>query len=252
MSQEKLVSIIMPAYNADRSIRNSIDSVLSQTYPTWELLIVNDCSKDNSAKIAQEYCDKDTRIKLFHNGVNSGPAITRNDAINRAKGRFIAFLDSDDIWLPGKLEKQIGTMLECAYSFTYTSYHRISEDGTVPGRRIGVPDQLDYAKLLRNTAIVTSSVVIDINAIGGVQMKNTYYDDFACWLEIMKRGFVAYGIDDDLVAYRISTASISRNKINSAIQVWNTYRTIEGLGILNSAYYFTGYALKAIQKYYKF
>ena len=252
MNEQNLVSIIMPAYNSEKFIRDGIESVLSQSYKNWELLIVNDCSQDNTARIVNEYSVTDNRIKLFHNEKNSGPAITRNNAINRAKGRFIAFLDSDDIWLPEKLTTQIGLMLKEGYSFTYTDYHRISEDGLVEGIRISVPKQLNYFQLLRNTAITTSTVILDIDAVGKIQMKETYYDDFTCWLELMKRGIVAQSISEDLLKYRVASSSVSRNKINSAIQVWNTYRSIEGLGFLTSIWCFTGYALNALQKYNKF
>ncbi len=252
MSQQNLVSIIMPAYNAEKFIHDGIESVLSQTYQEWELLIVNDCSQDSTAKIVEKYCAQDDRIRFYHNGKNSGPAITRNNAISRAKGKFIAFLDSDDIWLPDKLDKQINVMVGKGYMFTYTGYHRISEDRMISGRQINVPEQLDYSQLLRNTAIVTSSVVLDIDAVGKIKMKNTYYDDYACWLDIMKRGIVAHRINEDLVEYRVASSSVSRNKINSAIQVWKTYRNIEGLGFVTSAWCFTGYALNALQKYKKF
>ena len=249
---EPLVSIVMPSYNAEKFICEGIESVLSQTYKNWELLIVNDCSKDNTAKVVTEYSIKDDRIKLFNNENNSGPAITRNNALNRAKGRFIAFLDSDDVWLPEKLEIQISVMLEKGYVFTYTDYHRISENGMVSGRRINVPNSLSYFQLLRNTAITTSTVILDIDAIGKVKMKETYYDDFTCWLEVMKRGFTAYRVNENLLKYRVASSSVSRNKINSAIQVWNTYRSIEGLGLLISIWCFTGYALNALKKYNKF
>jgi len=252
MNHGNLVSIIMPAYNSEKFICSGIKSVLLQTYQDWELLIVNDCSQDNTSVIVQKYCHQDSRIKLFHNEKNSGPAMTRNNAINRANGRFIAFLDSDDIWLPQKLDKQVGAMLEKGSVFTYTGYHRISEDGMVTGRFISVPPHLNYSQLLRNTAILTSSVVLDTYAIGKIQMKNTYYDDYACWLEILKRGYLAHSIDADLVEYRVASLSVSRNKINSAKQVWNTYRSVERLGPIASAWCFAGYMLNAIQKYKKF
>jgi len=234
MGEKNLISIIMPAYNSESFIHESIESVLSQTHKDWELLMGNDCSKDNTPKIVAEYSVKDDRIKLFNNEKNSGPAITRNNAINRAKGRFLAFLDSDDVWLPEKLEIQISMMLEKGYVFTYTDYHRISENGMMSGGRINVPDNLSYFQLLRNTAITTSTVVLDIDAVGMIKMKETYYDDFTCWLEVMKRGFAAYRVNKDLLKYRVASSSVSRNKINSAIQVWKTYRAIEGLSLITS------------------
>ena len=252
MNQQNLVSIIMPAYNAEKFICEGIESVLSQTYKNWELLVVNDCSQDNTATVVNEYCVFDDRVKLFNNEKNSGPAITRNNAINRAKGRFLAFLDSDDVWLPEKLEIQISMMLEKGYVFTYTDYHRISENGMVSGRRINVPDNLSYFQLLRNTAITTSTVILDIDAVGMIKMKETYYDDFTCWLEVMKRGFTAYRINEDLLKYRVASSSVSRNKLNSVIQVWKTYRTIERLGLITSVWCFSGYVLNALKKYKSF
>lgn len=252
MNQQDLVSIIMPAYNSDKFISESIESVLSQTYNNWELLIVDDCSQDSTTKIINEYCVKDKRVKLFQNNKNSGPAVTRNNAINQANGRFIAFLDSDDIWLPEKLALQIKLMQKEQYSFTYTGYHRISEDSQSEGRIIKVPKQLNYFQLLRNTAITTSTVVIDIETAGKIQMKETYYDDFACWLEVMNRGIVAYGINEDLLKYRVASSSVSRNKINSVKQVWNAYRSVEGLSFIFSVWCFFGYALNALKKYKNF
>ncbi len=252
MISDSMVSIITPAFRAGRFIAETIESVQAQTYRNWEMIIVDDCSPDDTAKIVEKYSKEDIRVKLFYNEVNLGPAMTRNNAINRAHGRFIAFLDSDDIWLPEKLEKQVGAMQEKGSVFTYTGYHRISEDGMVAGRQISVPAQLNYAQLLRNTAIVTSSVVIDVDAVGKIHMKNTYYDDYACWLEVMKRGYLAHSIDEDLVKYRVASSSVSRNKINSAIQVWKTYRSVEELGLVTSMYCFTSYVLHAIQKYKKF
>ena len=247
-----LVSVVMPAYNAEKFIDAAIESVISQTYQNWELLVINDCSRDDTDKIVEKYCYQDSRIKFFSNEENSGPAMSRNNAINRANGRFIAFLDSDDIWSPEKLDKQVGAMIEKRYTFTYTCYHRISEDGIVEGRRISVPEQMNYSQLLRNTAIVTSSVVLDIDAVGKIQMKNTYYDDYACWLEVLKKGGGAHRINEDLVAYRVASSSVSRNKVNSAIQVWDTYRNVEGLGLITSVWCFASYVLHALQKYKRF
>ena len=252
MKSENTVSIIMPAYNAEQFISDAIDSVLAQTHQDWELLIVNDCSQDNTDKVVEAYCARDERIKFFSNEINSGPAKTRNNAINRAVGRFIAFLDSDDAWSPKKLELQLRVMIENGFVFTYTGYHRISEDGLVSGVPIPVPSTLNYSQLLKKTAIVTSSVVLDLAAIGKIQMKDTYYDDFACWLEIMSNGTLAHGVDDDLVAYRVATLSVSRNKVNSAIQVWSAYRDVEGLGLLKSVWCFIHYAVNALHKYKQF
>ena len=252
MSKKELISIIMPAFNAERFIAESIKSVLSQTNNNWELLIVDDCSQDNTVNVVKEYLEKDARIKLYSNDKSSGPALTRNNAINHASGRFMAFLDADDIWLPEKLELQIDIMLKKGYAFTYTDYHRFSENGTITGHRITTPNNLNYIQLLRNTAIATSTVILDVQKVGEIKMKQTYYDDFVCWLEIMKRGHDAYRINEDLMEYRVTTSSVSRNKINSAKQVWNTYRSVEKLGLFFSVWCFIGYAQNAFIKYRTF
>lgn len=248
----KKVSIIMPAYNAGKFIGDSIESVLEQAYQDWELLIVNDCSQDNTEKVVEAYCVEDGRIKYFSNKTNIGPAMTRNNAIKQAGGRYVAFLDSDDVWSPMKLEMQLSKMIENSFVFTYTDYHRMSENGLVNGKRINVPSKLNYSQLLKNTAIVTSSVVLDIDRIGPIQMKNVYLDDFACWLEVMKRGYKAHRVDEDLVAYRIATSSMSRNKVNSAVQVWHIYRNVENFGFLKSAWCLVNYAMNALYKYKRF
>jgi len=250
-NKDDLVSIIMPAYNASRYLPDAIESVLAQTHENWELLIVDDCSKDSSVEVIRRYRERDSRVKLLLNKQNLGPALSRNYAIKNANGRYIAFLDSDDIWSSDKLNIQLKVMNNYRHSFTYTSYHRISEDGKAAGKKIDVPNKLNYRQLLKNTAIVTSSVVLDISRIGTIQMKRTYYDDFACWLEVLKKGVTAYGIDKDLVCYRVTSASVSRNKLRSAMHVWNTYRTVEELNILTSISCFLGYAYNATKKYLK-
>ncbi len=252
MEFEPLVSIITPAFNAERYIVETINSVINQTYKNWELIIVDDKSSDQTVAIIKKIAKKDNRIKLIEHLHNSGPAIARNTALSFSKGDYIAFLDSDDLWLKNKLENQIKIMLENKYCFTYTSYKRISFDGSVIGHQIVIPDSLSYHKLLKNTAIATSTVIINKNIIGDFTMKNTYYDDFACWLEILKKGCSAIGINQDLVRYRVVNNSVSRDKLHSAKMVWRAYREIERLGILYSVWCFLNYSINAFMKYRKF
>lgn len=184
MENKGLVSIVMPSYNSEKYIKDSIESVLNQTYPFWELLIVDDCSMDKTVDIIK--CFKDERIKLFQNEVNSGAALSRNWALREAKGKWIAFLDSDDLWLPTKLEEQIGFMVTNNYGFSYTDY-RISNDGVLTNRIITAPNKMTFRKIKRYCYVATLTVMYNSEKIGLIQigdiMKN---NDYAMWLKALK------------------------------------------------------------------
>lgn len=248
----ELVSIVTPAYNSGRFIAATVKSVCEQTYPDWEMLIADDCSSDNTVDIVNEVAKADPRVQLLVGEQNGGPAVARNRALEVARGRYIAFLDSDDIWLPDKLERQLAFMRDMAAPLSCTSYRRISEDGRRIGRQVPVPMRLTYQDLLRNTAILTSSVIVDRKLTGDFRMRSTYYDDYALWLELLKRGAVAYGLNEDLVRYRIVAGSVSRGKMKSALMVWKTYREIESLSLFRAALAFAGYAWNAQRKYLRF
>jgi teichuronic acid biosynthesis glycosyltransferase TuaG len=247
-----LVSIITPSYNANRFISSTVASVQQQTYQNWEMIIVDDCSRDNTARTVQQLMRADPRIRLIQQRVNSGPAAARDVGIELARGRYVAFLDSDDLWLPQKLERQLSFMWTMTAAFSFTQFRRISQTGESCGRVIPIPAQLDYYGLLKNTAIATSTVLIDRDQTGPFRMKKTYYDDFVLWLELTKRGFLAYGLREDLMRYRIVGQSVSRNKVNSVKWVWRTYREIEGFNRLRSSWYLANYAFNAIRKYARF
>ena len=240
-------SIIMPAYNSARFIGASIESVLAQTYTDWELLIVDDCSKDNTAEIVDAF--KDPRIHYQRNAHNIGAAETRNQALKIAKGRYIAFLDSDDLWTPDKLEKQIAFMQEHGYAFTFSDYRIMNEDGIWTGKSLHMPASLSYHQYLRNTAIGCLTVVIDKSKTGDFLMPNIKSShDMALWLLIMKRGFKAYAIHEYLAFYRLVSTSNTSKKYKAAQDVWRVYRNVEHLSLCYSAFCFCGYALHAILK----
>jgi len=246
-SSDAMVSIITPAYNAASVIRATIDSVQAQTHSNWEMLIAEDCGPDDTRNIVRALSRGDSRIKLIEMHQNGGPAMARNRALARAKGRWIAFLDSDDLWLPNKLERQLEfhrSVPDAVLSFT--GFRRISADAATTGLYIPVPSRMTYRQLLGNTAIATSSVIVDRRKSGPFTMRKTYYDDFACWLSLIKDGGIAAGLDEDLMRYRVMEASVSRDKRNSAAQVWNAYRRIEKLGPIESAWYFSQYAVRAV------
>lgn len=249
MEDYGLVSIIMPSYNASRFIAESIKSVLAQTYQNWELLITDDCSKDSSIEVVARIVGKDRCIKLFPLLQNVGAAAARNVAIEHAKGQYIAFLDSDDVWEPEKLEKHLTFMKQNKYAFTYSEYYVMEEDGRRTKSIIHIPTSLSYYQYLQNTIIGCLTVVIDRSIVGDFRMpliKSSH--DMALWLLIMKRGYKAYGIKEVLAGYRLVSTSNTAKKWKAAKDVWRVYRKIEHLSVLFSAFCFCGYAFNAVFK----
>ena len=246
---DNLVSIITPVYNAERFLRQTIESVLSQDYKEWEMILVDDCSKDQSESIIKSYIEKDNRIKYIKLKVNSGAAVSRNTAIENAKGRYIAFLDSDDVWTSNKLKVQIEFMKKNNVGFTFSDYKVMTEEGVEIDRFIRVPKLIDYKGYLKNTIIGCLTVVVDRKICGDFFMVNIRKNqDMATWLKILKRGHKAYGINECLGVYRLVDGSISNNKIKAAKSVWRTYREIEKLNVMISLYYFIGYSYNAVKK----
>ena len=246
---DNLVSIITPVYNAERFIEDTINSVINQEYKNWEMILVDDCSTDNSENIIRKYIKRDTRIKYIKLEKNSGAAISRNTAIKNAKGRYIAFLDSDDIWTSNKLKVQIDFMKKNNIGFSFSSYEVMNENGQLINRTINVPEKISYKEYLKNTIIGCLTVVVDRKICGEFEMINIRKNqDMATWLSILKRGNSAYGINEKLGVYRIVGGSISNNKIKAAKSVWKTYRDIEYMNIVKSSYYFLCYAFNAAKK----
>ena len=247
--QSELVSVITPSYKSERFIAECIESVLAQTYENWEMIIVDDCSPDNSNAIIQEYLLKDSRIKFFQLEKNSGAAEARNRAIAEAKGRYIAFLDADDVWMQGKLTKQLHFMQKHGYAFTFTAYSAMSEDAKEELYCVHVPKKLTYSDYCKNTIIGCLTVVIDRSIVGDFRMPNIKSShDMALWLLLLKRGFTAYGMDVVLAKYRVVANSNTAKKYKAAADVWRVYREIEKLGIFRSSWYFVHYAYNALRK----
>jgi teichuronic acid biosynthesis glycosyltransferase TuaG len=249
---ETLVSIITPAYRCAGVVGDTIRSVLAQTYPHWEMLIAEDCSPDNTREILREWAKADPRVRLIEQARNGGPAMARNAALECAQGRWIAFLDSDDLWLPNKLERSIDFAEANAAPLVFTGFRRIPAEGGTAGRYISVPRTLTYRQLLGNTAIATSTVLLDRRRVGEVRMRKTYYDDFDCWLQVLKSGRLAHGLDEDLMRYRVMGKSVSRNKRNSATQVWRAYRDLEKLSVPTACWHFMNYAVRGLLKYRRY
>ncbi|HDR7367087.1 glycosyltransferase family 2 protein [Bacillus toyonensis] len=246
-----MISIIIPTYNAERFILNTINSVKTQTYKNWEIIIIDDCSSDKTLQIVKEQQAIDKRIRIIKLKNNSGAAIARNTGINSSKGKYVAFLDSDDLWLPEKLEKQLAFMQENDIAFSFTSYQIINQDGTPTDKFVHVPEKINYNGLLKNTIIGCLTVMIDVEKLGKIQMPNIRTrQDTATWLKILKQGHYAYGLDEVLSKYRKVENSISSKKFKMAKMNWKLYREIEGLSIPRSAWCFVNYSLNGIIKHF--
>lgn len=245
-----LISIITPSYNSKRFVANTIDSIRKQTYQNYELIIIDDCSKDGSLDYIKKYVENDSKIRIFQLEKNSGAAVARNFGIHQAQGKYLAFLDSDDTWHPQKLEKQVKFMENKGCIFSYTNYKMMDELGNDLNRDVLCPKSLNYKQLLRNTTIGCLTVMLNIEKLGKVQMPNLQPEDTALWLKILKGGFDAYCLPEILASYRIVGNSASSNKIKVAKKMWKLYRQSENLSVLKTTWYFSGYACNAIKKHY--
>lgn len=245
-----LVSIIMACYNSEKYIRDTVDSVLRQSYPTWELIIIDDNSKDNSVSIVNTYINKDTRIKLIEQKNNNGPAITRNLGIKEAKGRFITFLDSDDIWEQSFIEESLKFQKEKNVTFTFASYYRRNEDFSRDNGTFYVPKKVNYSSLLKTCPISCLTAMYDTKKLNKMYMPMILKrQDYGLWLAILKKTDYAYGINKPLATYRMREGSVSRNKFKAAQYQWRIYRKIERLNIFKSIYFFVHYAYNGFKKY---
>lgn len=247
----RLISIITPSYNSATFISQTIESVLAQSYQHWEMIIVDDCSSDNSIDIIKNYTKKNSAIKLITLNKNCGVANARNVGLENAKGDYIAFLDSDDLWDKNKLQEQINFMKHNNISLSYTSYIKIDEEGEVIGKVIP-PEWVDYKKMLKSNYIACSSAMVKRDIL-----YNQYFpplklrQDHAFWLSLLKKGITAYGLNEPLLHYRVRKRSISSNKVIAAYYQWKLYRNVEKLSIIKSLWYFSFYAYLGVKKYMK-
>tara|TARA_B110000503_G_C7076698_1_gene383236 strand:+ start:113 stop:856 length:744 start_codon:yes stop_codon:yes gene_type:complete len=219
-----LVSIILPTFNSAQFISQTINSIISQTYSNWELIITDDCSSDDTTSIIETFRVKDARIELFKLKSNSGSGNARNNSIKHAKGRYIAFCDSDDQWMPHKLKKQISFMRDKDVAFTYTSYDVINEDGDFQ-KTIDCPKTITYNELLRNNYIGCLTVMYDAAKLGKMYMSEIRKrQDWVLWFEILKKTQIGYGIEESLALYRLRSNAISAKKLKLIKYNWRIYR----------------------------
>jgi teichuronic acid biosynthesis glycosyltransferase TuaG len=236
----------MPVYNGEAFIAESIRSVIQQSFRDWELIVVDDASSDSSVDRVKVLCAEDGRIRLIELEHNSGAAIARNMAIENAQGRYLAFLDADDRWLPHKLDLQLAFMQQTSAAFSFSAYERVDAAGKKL-TSIGVPGRLRYQDLLKTNYIGCSTAIYDTSLVGKVMMPpNTKREDLATWLKVLQLTDYAYGLNHVLTKYRVYSGQASRNKANMAKENWRLYRDVEGLNFYKSVFYFFHYAVRGL------
>lgn len=263
---KELVSIIVPVYRAEAYIANAVAMVQAQTWHNWELLLIEDCSPDDSAETIRRILKKNTaadpagsgaaeeytgaggqRIVLLCKEKNEGAARARNTGLSMAGGRYIAFLDADDVWYPDKLEKEMRFMKERQAGFVFTAYEFGDEQARPTGRVVHVPAELTYRQALSRTVIFTTTVLFDREKIPDrlIRMPVVESEDTATWWQILREGYTAFGLDEVLAVYRRPARSLSSNKVTAIRRIWNLYRSQEKLSVTASAWYFVMWAYRA-------
>ena len=243
------ISIVVPVYNAAVYLQQTISMVQKQTFTDWELILVEDCSKDDSRRILQDRLSKlqDSRIHAIYKEKNEGAAAARNSGVEAATGRYLAFLDADDIWHETKLEKELAFLREKEAAFVFTAYEFGDENGVGTGKIVKVPDTLTYKQALSRTIIFTSTTLFDMQKLDRklLLMPNVPSEDSATWWKILKAGHVAYGFSEVTTIYRRPQKSLSSNKGKAIQRIWFLYRKVEKLPLFMSIWCFFGWAFRA-------
>ncbi len=245
------ISVVMPAYNAGKYIEDAINSVLTQTYGKYELIVIDDCSKDNTYELIKDFAGKDARVRFFRNERNSGVSYTRNFGVLVAKGDWIAFLDSDDMWSPEKLQKQVDLLKEhpdAVISYTGSSF--IDFEGNPFSYILPATPLMTYKELLKRNLLSCSSVIVKKDVMQRVKMaKDSMHEDYSAWLQILKEkeNRYAYGIDEPLLIYRISKGSKSSNRLKSAKMIYNSYRYV-GYNVVIASLLTLRYTVHSVSK----
>ena len=252
MTMQPLVSVITPVYNNQLTVLDAILSVKSQQYNNWELILIDDCSSDDSFKIISDAAEGDTRIKVSQTTSNSGAAHARNLGINLATGRFIAFLDADDMWTSDKLEKQVAFSIEKKAALTHTSYQYMDAKGKPLEKVIAAKKQLGYAEMLNYNYIGCLTAMYDTEVLGGKVLMPILKkrQDYALWLNILKMDHQAFGLDEVLAYYRTGMASLSSNKWEAIRYNFILLRYVEGLSLMRTLYHFSNYSIIGLKKYF--
>ena len=243
----ELISIVMPVYNASAWLEETVESVQKQTYENWELIAVDDCSPDESFRMLERMAQKDARIRPIRREENGGAARTRNTGMDAARGQYLAFLDSDDLWDAKKLEKELAFLKERQAAFAFTAYEFGDENGRGNGRIVHVPPTLDYRHALSRTIIFTTTVMFDLQRIDRelIRMPDVKSEDTAIWWKILRSGYTAHGLNENLAIYRRPKGSLSSNKMEAVRRIWNLYRNQEKLSVPVSAWHLFFWAWRA-------
>lgn len=243
-----LVSIITPAYNAAATLQDTVDSVYAQSFQDWEWCIADDASSDGTSEMIKSLAVRDPRVRPVFIPKNGGAPAALSVALEHASGRYVSVLDTDDLWMPEKLARQIAFMQEKKAPISFTGHRRMSEDGRKCGPFIRPPRKIAYHDLLRNTAMVASSVMVDRDITGPFSVRQIRSYDLATWLSLLSCGHVAYGLDEDLMRYRVRRFSLSSNKFRTIRRVWRIYREQEKLPLPYAAFCLASYGVHAIAK----
>lgn len=244
-----MISIVVPVYNAAKYIEQTISMVQKQTYTDWELILVEDCSKDASREVLQKLVKEleDSRIHVIYKEKNEGAASARNTGLMAATGEYLAFLDADDIWKETKLEKELAFLEEKKAAFVFTSYEFGDEQGIGTGKFVHVPEKLSYKQALSRTVIFTSTTLFDLKKLDKSRliMPEVPSEDSATWWQILRAGYTAYGYPEITTIYRRPPKSLSSNKGKAIQRIWFLYRKVEKLPLLTSVVCFVGWAFRA-------
>lgn len=244
-----MISIVVPVYNAAKYIEQTISMVQKQTYTDWELILVEDCSKDASREVLQKLVKEleDSRIHVIYKEKNEGAASARNTGLMAATGEYLAFLDADDIWKETKLEKELAFLEEKKAAFVFTSYEFGDEQGIGTGKFVHVPEKLSYKQALSRTVIFTSTTLFDLKKLDKslLTMPEVPSEDSATWWQILRAGYTAYGYPEVTTIYRRPPKSLSSNKGKAIQRIWFLYRKVEKLPLLTSVVCFVGWAFRA-------
>ena len=242
------VSVVMPAYNAEAFIAEAIASVRGQTFPHWDLIVVDDCSTDDTVRVACEWMERDPRVKVVRLPVNGGTSAARNLGLSQCSGRYIAFLDADDVWAPEKLEKQLAFMVQYNVGFSFTAYQKFGSAG--PGGVISARPSVSWRDMLKGNRIGCSTVMLDTRLFPQIRFPTGLgrQEDYALWLSLLRGGGLAYGLNEPLMRYRVHEASKSSRKLRSVTAQWLVYRELEKLPPLRAAWYLGHYAVRGVVK----
>lgn len=250
--KQDLVSIVTPVYHAQDYIETTMDSVAAQSYEHWEHILVADGAEDPTIPYIEDYMRRNPQLKirLVVQPTNQGAAHARNRGVEEAEGRYIAYIDADDVWQPDKLEKQLEFMEKTGAGFCFSGYEFGDENAVGTGKLVRVPATISYRQALKNTTIFTSTVVFDTRIIPKeeIRMPIIKSEDTALWWKILRTGRVAHGLDENLVTYRRPATSLSSNKVEAVKRIWNLYRKAEGLSVPASIYYFCFWAVTAVYR----